>query len=72
MAGQGNAQLILASASQRRLDLLRQAGLEPDAVVPAEIDETPLKDELPRAYARCLFGRLRHGGRGRPTDLAEG
>ena len=57
MAGQGNPQLILASASQRRLDLLRQAGLEPDAVVPAEIDETPLKDELPRAYARRMADR---------------
>jgi len=42
---------VLASASPRRLDLLRQVGLEPDRVVPAEIDETPLKDETPRQLA---------------------
>jgi septum formation protein len=43
--------LVLASASPRRLDLLRQVGLEPAAVDPAEVDETPLPRELPRAYA---------------------
>jgi septum formation protein len=43
--------LVLASASPRRLALLRQIGFTPDAIVPAEIDETPLKDELPRALA---------------------
>ena len=43
--------LVLASASPRRLDLLRQVGLEPAAVDPADIDETPLPRELPRAYA---------------------
>ncbi len=42
---------VLASASPRRLDLLAQLGLVPDAVDPAEIDETPGKDELPAAYA---------------------
>ena len=46
--------LILGSASPRRLDLLAQIGVTPDAVVPAEIDETPRKDELPRAYADRL------------------
>ncbi len=46
--------LILASASPRRLDLLRQAGIEPDEVAPAEIDETPLKGELPRNHAARL------------------
>lgn len=50
----GAGPLVLASASPRRLDLLRQIGLEPDAVVPAEVDETPLKRELPRALARRL------------------
>jgi septum formation protein len=44
--------LVLASASPRRLDLLRQIGIAPAAVDPAEIDETPLKGELPAAYAR--------------------
>src|SRR6202012_5196678 len=46
--------LVLASASPRRLDLLRQIGLEPDAVEAAEVDETPLKDETPRRLAQRL------------------
>ncbi|QQG37364.1 MAG: septum formation protein Maf [Micavibrio aeruginosavorus] len=43
--------MILASASPRRLDLLAQIGIMPDCVVPADIDETPHKTELPRDYA---------------------
>jgi len=43
--------LYLASASPRRLELLKQAGIVPERVVPADIDETPLKSELPAAYA---------------------
>jgi septum formation protein len=46
--------LILASASPRRLDLLARIGVVPDGVVPAEIDETPQKGELPIAYARRM------------------
>lgn len=46
--------LVLASASPRRLDLLRQIGIEPDAIAPAEIDESPLKDEPPRKLAARL------------------
>jgi septum formation protein len=46
--------LVLASASPRRLDLLRQIGLEPDAVDAAEVDESPLKDETPRRLALRL------------------
>src|SRR3954470_16314436 len=46
--------LILASASPRRLDLLARIGVVPDAVMPAEIDETPLKGELPVPYARRI------------------
>jgi septum formation protein len=46
--------LILASASPRRRDLLQQIGVIPDAVVPAELDENPLKGELPLALARRL------------------
>lgn len=42
--------LTLASASPRRRDLLARLGIAPDAVSPADIDETPLKGELPRAY----------------------
>jgi septum formation protein len=45
---------ILASASPRRLQLLKQAGIVPDDVVAPDIDETPLKTELPDKYAlRC-------------------
>ena len=44
--------LVLASQSPRRLELLARLGIVPDAVVPADIDETPLRGELPIAYAR--------------------
>ncbi len=43
--------LVLASASPRRLELLARIGVAPDAVAPADIDESPRKGELPRLYA---------------------
>jgi septum formation protein len=43
--------LVLASASPRRLDLLARIGVVPDAVIPADIDETPGKAERPADYA---------------------
>jgi septum formation protein len=43
--------LILASASPRRRELLARLGVEPVRVCSADIDETPLKGELPRDYA---------------------
>jgi septum formation protein len=43
--------LILASASPRRLQLLQQIGLEPDALLPTDLDEIPNKNELPRSLA---------------------
>jgi len=46
--------LILASASPRRLELLRQIGIVPDRVQPTDIDETPRRDELPRLLAARL------------------
>ncbi len=46
--------LILGSASPRRRDLLAQIGLVPHEVRPPEIDETPARGELPRAYARRI------------------
>src|SRR5947209_14313812 len=46
--------LILASASPRRLELLARIGVTPDAVVPADIDETVPRGELPRAHALRL------------------
>ena len=46
--------LILASASPRRLDLLARLGSAPDKIDPAEIDETPRRNELPRQYAERM------------------
>ena len=47
----GAPQLILASASPRRRELIARLGIEPSAIAAADIDETPLKAELPRVYA---------------------
>ncbi|MFN9499137.1 MAG: Maf family protein [Erythrobacteraceae bacterium] len=47
----GSLHLTLASASPRRRELVARLGLEPHAVTPADIDETPLTGELPRPYA---------------------
>jgi septum formation protein len=46
--------LVLASGSPRRLGLLAQIGVDPDAVIPADIDETPRRKESPRALAQRL------------------
>jgi septum formation protein len=46
--------LVLASGSPRRLALLQQAGIEPDALLPADVDETPLKAESPKELAKRL------------------
>ena len=46
--------LVLASASPRRLELLRQIGIIPDCIDPAEIDEAPLPRELPAAHVMRL------------------
>src|ERR1700733_671711 len=60
--------LVLASASPRRLELLRQIGIVPDRVDPAELDEAPLARELPPAHvlrlarAKAAAGRPRHPG----------
>jgi septum formation protein len=45
---------VLASESPRRRALLAQAGISPDRVAPARIDETPVVGELPRAHAYRL------------------
>src|SRR6266567_3967204 len=50
----GRPKLVLASGSPRRLALLNQGGIEPDSLLPAEIDELPMKGELPRALATRL------------------
>jgi septum formation protein len=46
--------LLLASESPRRKALLAQAGITPDAIRAAAIDETPRKGELPRLHALRL------------------
>ena len=46
--------LILASASPRRLQLLEQIGIRPDRVIPADIDESLRKGELPGPYVMRL------------------
>ncbi len=46
--------LVLASGSPRRIELLGQAGITPDHIQPADIDETPQPGELPRVLARRL------------------
>ncbi|MBV8565127.1 MAG: Maf-like protein [Methylobacteriaceae bacterium] len=46
--------LVLASGSPRRLALMQQIGIEPDALIPADIDEAPHKGELPRLLAARL------------------
>jgi nucleoside triphosphate pyrophosphatase len=50
----GRPKLVLASGSPRRVSLLNQAGIDPDALRPADLDEMPLRGELPRACANRL------------------
>jgi septum formation protein len=50
----GRPKLVLASGSPRRVTLINQAGIEPDALRPANVDETPQRGELPRACANRL------------------
>ncbi|MGA8444427.1 MAG: Maf family nucleotide pyrophosphatase [Roseiarcus sp.] len=51
---QPRPRLVLASASPRRLALLAQIGVKPDAILPSEIDEAPRRGEAPRALAERL------------------
>ena len=48
------SKLVLASASPRRVELLKQAGIVPDHIIPADIDETSLSGELPGPHALRL------------------
>ena len=63
--------LVLASSSPRRLALLQQIGLEPDALIPADLDETPKRMELPRSLATRLASEKAHGAR-RIAETPEG
>ena len=60
--------LVLASASPRRLELLARLGIVPDEIAPAEIDETPLKAELPARYA-CRMAAEKAAAVARPGAL---
>ena len=60
----GRPKFVLASGSPRRLALINQAGIEPDALRPADIDEMPQRGEMPRAYANRL-ARSQGAGRAR-------
>ena len=59
-------ELVLASESPRRLALLAQAGIVPAHVVPAALDESVKKAELPRLHAlrlakeKALAAKARH------------
>lgn len=50
MHAKAKSQFVLASASPARLELLKSINLVPDSVSPADIDETPQKNELPKDY----------------------
>ncbi len=53
-----NSKFILASASPRRVELLKQSQIVPNKIIPADIDETPLKNELPGPHAlRLAIGK---------------
>ena len=60
--------LVLASASPRRLSLLEQIGLRPDALLPASVDETPARFERPRALAERLALAKAEAGRAIAAD----
>lgn len=60
--------LVLGSASPRRLEILAQMGITPDDVRPADIDETPLPGEVPRAYCRRV---TREKAEAVPRDAGE-
>jgi septum formation protein len=62
------APLILASASPRRLELLAQIGIVPDAVKPADIDETPRAKEPPRRLAMRLAREKAQAGAAASPD----
>jgi septum formation protein len=61
--------LILGSASPRRRDLLAQIGVVPDAILPPDIDEDPLKGELPRVYCARIASEKARAVEAGPDDL---
>ena len=68
MTPQPRPRLILASRSPRRAELLAQVGLVPAAVIPADVDETPHRGELPRALALRLACEKAHAAARAPSE----
>src|SRR5260370_33348756 len=64
----GMSILVLASASPRRLELLRQIGVVPAHVEPADIDETPRPGELPPGHVLRPPAAKAPAGQPRPPD----
>jgi septum formation protein len=67
--------LVLASASPRRLTLLAQVGVEPDALRPASVDEEPRKGEMPRSVVTRLARAKAEAARDQianDKDIADG
>lgn len=73
--GKSRPKLILASASPRRLALLAQIAIDPDALRPADIDETPRKGEMPRGLVSRLARQKAETARDQianDKDIADG
>jgi septum formation protein len=65
-------ELILASASPRRRELLAQLAI-PFTVIPANIDESAWPDEVPRAYTmRVAHAKAQHVAQQFPTAVVLG
>ena len=69
MTRTNQARLILGSASPRRLDLLAQIGIIPDEIRPADIDETPRRNEDARAYVRRMAAEKAEAVPALPEDI---
>ena len=70
MAVHKSPKFVLASASPGRRDLLAQIGVSPDEIIPAGIDETPRKNELPRLHsARLACEKAQAVARSNPKAL---
>ena len=68
MTSSKQPRFVLASASPRRLELLAQIGIVPDAVDPAALDETPARGELPAQHAARLADEKAAAVRARHPD----
>ena len=61
--------LILGSGSPRRKELLGQIGVFADDIRPPDIDETPLKGELPRPYCQRMARQKAAAVQAGPDEL---